>query len=326
MNTFTIKKAERKQAKLRIGVSGPSGSGKTYSALLLAKGLASSWDKICLIDSENGSGELYSDLGAYNVIPLTAPFSPERYIEAIKAAEDAGMEVIVVDSISHEWEGKGGCLEINEILAATKFKGNNWSAWSETTPRHQKYITAIVTSSCHVITTVRNKVETVMGDDKKVKKVGTKEITRDGFEYELTVNFNIDRETHRAVASKDRTNLFEKRDPFVIEEVTGKELLEWNQGGKVDLNAIKSAIMNQVKNRLGIQMPAKEDLPAFYKSCIPKLTGLEMNEANLADILAKLQTIMDKEWAQKTAWGEPETAEAETIIVPDAEEEVADIL
>src|SRR5574343_215030 len=123
---ITLRKAERKQAKLRVGMSGPSGSGKTYSALLLARGLASEWDKVCLIDSENGSGELYSDLGTYNIIPLKAPFTPESYIEAIQAAENAGMEVIVIDSASHEWDGKGGCLEINERLGQTKYKGNTW--------------------------------------------------------------------------------------------------------------------------------------------------------------------------------------------------------
>lgn len=304
MNTFTIKKAERKQAKLRIGLSGPSGSGKTYSALLLSRGLASDWSKICLIDTENGSGELYSDLGEYNVIPLTAPYTPERYIAAIKAAEDAGMEVIVIDSTSHEWEGKGGCLELNELLAQAKFRGNTWSAWSETTPRHQKFIEAITTSSCHVVTTVRNKVDTVMGDDKKVKKVGTKEIQREGFEYELTVNFTIDRATHLATASKDRTNIFETRDPFLISSETGEELAKWNQGGKIDLEAIKIAVFDQVKNRLAIELPDKADRAAFFKSAIPKLTGLEMNEENLPAILTTLQAITDKEWAQKTAWGE----------------------
>lgn len=325
MSNFQIKKAERKQAKLRIGVSGPSGSGKTYSALLLARGLATDWSKVCLIDSENGSGELYSDLGDYNVICLEAPYSPERYIEALKAAEDAGMEVIVIDSVSHEWEGKGGCLEINEILAASKFKGNTWSAWSETTPRHQRFITAIVTSSCHVITTVRNKIDTVMGDDKKVKKVGTKEIQREGFEYELTVNFNIDRETHRAMASKDRTNLFESRDPFLIDIKTGEEIAAWNAGGKVDIAALKKSIFNQVKNRLGIELPAPEDQPGFFKAAIPRLTGLEMNEENLPAILDALQKIEDKEWASKTAWGEPEMPDDMTV-EPEDEEAIPEIL
>jgi len=309
-----ITKAARKQAKLRVGVSGPSGSGKTYSALLLGRGLASDWDKIVLIDSENGSGELYSDLGAYNVIKLDAPYSPERYIEAIKAAEDAGMEVILIDSISHEWEGKGGCLELNEILASAKYKGNTWSAWSETTPRHQKFINSIVTSSCHVITTVRNKIDTVMGDDKKVKKVGTKEVTREGFEYELTVNFNIDREAHFALASKDRTNLFENRDPFVITVKTGEELAAWNQGGAVDTASLKREVMGHFR-RLEIDLPDAASVPLFIKMAIPNLTGIQWAEENLPAIIEKLKTITDKELAKASAYDAKKIGPTPEIVV-----------
>lgn len=232
--SIQIRKAERKQSKLRVGLSSPSGAGKTYSALLLAKGLVGSWEKVGLIDTETGRGDFYSDLGGYMIATLKAPFTPERYIEYINAMVDAGVEVIIVDSISHEWEGKGGCLELNEKLAQAKYKGNTWSAWNETTPRHQKFIESIITAPVHVITTVRNKVDTVMTDDKKVKKVGVKEITREGFEYELTVNFNLDRDTHTAIASKDNTRLFDGRDPFVITEKTGEELAKWVNGGAVD--------------------------------------------------------------------------------------------
>lgn len=235
-----IRKAERKQSKLRIGLSSPSGAGKTYSALLLAKGLVGDWEKVGLIDTETGRGDFYSDLGGYLIATLQAPFTPERYIEYIEAMIGAGVEVLIIDSISHEWEGKGGLLEINEKLAAAKFKGNTWSAWSETTPRHQKFIESIISAPIHVITTVRNKVDTVMTDDKKVQKVGTKEITREGFEYELTVNFNLDRDTHTAIASKDNTRLFDGRDPFVITEKTGEELREWVNSGAVDNSAAEA--------------------------------------------------------------------------------------
>lgn len=301
---IVIQKAQRKQAKLRIGVSGPSGSGKTYSALLLARGLASSWDKIILIDTENGSGELYSDLGEYSVARLEAPYTPERYIEYIKACEDAGMEVIIIDSTSHEWEGKGGCLELNEILAASKYKGNTWSAWSETTPRHQKFIEAITTSKCHVITTVRNKVDTVMGDDKKVKKVGTKEIQREGFEYELTVNFNLDRETHRAMASKDRTNIFEQRDPFIISVQTGEELKKWNDSGAVDKKSMKRQLFAEYR-RLGIDLPPAADVPMFMRTSIPNLTGMTWSEDALPLIITKLRAITDSAVAKELAYGAP---------------------
>ncbi len=286
-----LRKAERKQAKLRIGLSAPSGAGKTYSALLLASGIASSWDKIALIDTESGSGELYAHLGDYNVIQLEAPFSPERYIEAITAAEEAGMEVIIIDSTSHEWEGKGGCLEINESIAQAKFRGNPWSAWSETTPRHQRFIQAIVGSKCHIITATRNKIDTVMTEDKKVKKVGTKEIQREGFEYELTVNFNIDRDTHKVMASKDRTEIFEGVDPFIITKETGKKLIDWALTGavvkEVPLPA-PTVTKQDIVDYLADTQPgvAKKDMAAY----ILEKTGLDAKTAEPSIILEALKT------------------------------------
>ena len=245
-----IRKAQRTQSKLRIGLSSPSGGGKTYSSLLLAKGLVGDWNKIGMIDSENGRGDFYSDFGEYNIVSLKAPFTPEKYIEAIRALEKAGMECIIIDSTTHEWDGEGGCLQINEKLAIAKYKGNTWSAWSETTPRHQKFLDAITSSDAHVITTVRNKVETAFQDG-KVKKVGIKEIQREGFEYELTVNFNIDRDSHTVQASKDNTRLFEGKDPFVITEETGQILREWVESGAAEKNAVeKKEIRERIKAKL----------------------------------------------------------------------------
>lgn len=226
-----LKKASRKQSKLRIWLSAPSGAGKTYSALILAKWMVNDWSKIALIDTENWSWDLYSDLWEYNVLQLNPPYSPERYIEAIQACEDAGMEVIIIDSISHEWEWKWWCLELNEQIANSKFKWNTWSAWSVTKPRHQKFIEAITQSKCHIISTVRNKVETAQ-IEWKIKKVGTKEITQEWYEYELTLNFTIDRDSHNVSASKDRTGLFIDKDPFIITQDVWKRLIEWNQSWK----------------------------------------------------------------------------------------------
>lgn len=300
-----IQKAQRKRAKLRVGLSGPSGSGKTYSALLIARGLTSAWDKICLIDSESGRGELYSDLGPYNIISLRAPFTPESYIEAIKAAEAAGMETIVIDSTSHEWDGPGGCLELNDTLAQAKFKGNTWAAWSDVTPRHRRFIDAIVLSTCHVITTARSKTDTIQTEDKKVKKVGMKEIQREGFEYELIVNFNLDRDGHLAMASKDNTHLFDKRDPFLITEGTGQELLAWSDSGAeipVDVSGLKTKIMHNFK-RLGFGAVLLDKTTAAEKveDIVQVLTGLDIaNDKALEDIVKKLEVLTDPEAAQAT--------------------------
>lgn len=223
-----LKKAARQQVKLRLNISAPSGAGKTMSALLMAKGLVNDWNKIAVIDTENGSASLYSHLGDFNVIDLQAPFTPEKYIQALNACANAGMEAVIIDSSSHEWN----CLlEENELLAQTSFRGNTWSAWSKTTPRHDKFVNAVLHLPAHVITCTRSKMETVMGEGKKVHKVGMKDVQREGWEYELTVSLNLDRETHLASPSKDRTNLFEGKQPFLITEETGKLIKEWCEQG-----------------------------------------------------------------------------------------------
>jgi hypothetical protein len=224
-----LRKATRQKAKIRLGLSAVSGGGKTYSALVIAKGIAGSWDKVAIIDSENFSADLYAHLGDYNVLPLSAPFTPEKYIESIKECEQAGMEVIIVDSITHEWDGKGGCLEIVESL------GGKYQDWAKVTPRHQAFIDAIVQSPCHIITTVRRKQDYEMvkdGNGKvKVEKGGLREITREGFEYELTINLEMTT-AHQATASKDRTGLFTGKPAFMPTEQTGELVKAWCEQGE----------------------------------------------------------------------------------------------
>jgi hypothetical protein len=223
-----LRKATRKKARIRLGLSAISGGGKTFSAIKIAQGLCNELSKVAIIDTENGSADLYAHLGDFNVLPLTAPFTPERYIEAIKSCEKAGMEVIIIDSISHEWDGKGGCLEIVESL------GGKYQDWAKVTPRHQAFIEAILHSPSHIITTVRRKQDYEMikdGNKIRIEKGGLKEITREGFEYELTINLELDA-NHNATASKDRTQLFMGKPAFVPSEETGKIIAAWCEQGE----------------------------------------------------------------------------------------------
>lgn len=262
--TIKLKKATRKQVKLRLGLSAISGGGKTYSALLLAKGLVNDWTKIAVIDTENDSASLYSDLGEYNVITLVAPYTPERYIEAIKACEDAGMECIIIDSITHEWDGKGGLLEIHSSMS-----GNSFTNWASITPRHQRFIDSILQSKAHVITTVRRKQDYEMTKDSngkaRVEKAGLKEITREGFEYELTLNFNLD-EKHNVTVSKDRTGLFMGQPQFVITEETGKKIINWCNQGEIEVDPILE-IQEKYKNMVEANSHVinKEDAVKYLK-------------------------------------------------------------
>ncbi len=223
-----FKKAEKKQLKLRLAISGPSGSGKTTSALLIAKGLGG---KIAVVDTERGSASLYSNLVDFDVMELKT-FAPEDFINAIHAAENEGYDVLILDSITHEWNGVGGILDIVNKKAKT-MRGNSYTAWSEGTPRHQKFIDAILLSNLHVICTMRSKtayVETENNGKRSYQKQGTEPQQRDGIEYEFTTVFDLTCQEHLASASKDRTTLF--HDPFVITEDTGKMLKDWLNDGK----------------------------------------------------------------------------------------------
>lgn len=251
-----LRKASRRAVKLRIGFSGTSGSGKTLSALRCAYGMIGDWDKIAVIDTENGSAELYADrtftdenganpfyIGNFQYLGINT-FTPENYIDAIKTCEKAGIELIIIDSISHEWE------TVLAIHAAIGGK-NSYTDWNHVTPRHDKFKNKILQSPCHIFTTVRRKQEyeiTKLDGKTQINKVGTKEITRDNWEYELTTNFTIETPSNKATTSKDRTSLFKQLPPFVITEETGKQLLDWANTGVSDTEELLQIALVDINN------------------------------------------------------------------------------
>lgn len=218
-----IKKASRKSIPLKIVLGGPSGSGKTYSSLLLAEGLVG-LNNTCVIDTENESANLYSQLGEYSVLPFAPPFNPQRYVKAIDMAVKEGYKCIIIDSVSQEWEGAGGILDLHNKY------GGKFQDWAKVTPMHKEFIDAILQAPVHVISTVRKKQDYAMIEKdgrKVVEKMGLKEIQKDGFEYEATLSFDID--IHNlAISSKDRTGLFADRLPFKITKETGFKIKAWN--------------------------------------------------------------------------------------------------
>lgn len=234
-------KATKTKSKLRLAITGPSGSGKTYSALLLAKGLGG---KIAVVDTENGSASLYSNIVDFDVMELRDPFSPEHYISTIKEAEKAGYNTLVIDSITPEWSGTGGILQLNQQIADAKFRGNTWSAWSETDPRHRAFIDAQLQCNLDIIVTMRSKTETAQEKDErtgktKVVHLGMKSEQRDSIIYEYTVVLDLVHEKHYANAIKDRTGLFVGSDPAIISEETGRKIRAWLQDGKEPEKDIK---------------------------------------------------------------------------------------
>ena len=235
-----LRQAHRKQAKIKLALQGPAGSGKTMSALLLAFGLATDWNKIAIIDTENHSADLYAHMGDYNVLQLSKPYSPQRYIQALEVCEKAGVDVIIIDSISHEWEGAGGILDVHGAMA-----GNSFTNWSKLTPIHNSFVQRILESNCHIISTIRSKQDYVLSEKngKMIpEKVGLKGITREGMDYEFTIVFDLDIK-HFAKATKDRTGLFMDKMEEVITLETGRRIRDWCKSG-ISVDDVKQMVMS----------------------------------------------------------------------------------
>lgn len=231
-----LRQSERKQAKIKLAIQGAAGSGKTYSSLLLAFGITNNWGKIAVIDSENGSADLYAHLGAYNVLNLNENYSPENYMEAIEICEKAGIEVIIIDSLSQSWDFLLQCH--------TEMVGNSFTNWGKITPRQNAFIQRILQSNCHVICTMRTKQDYILSEKngKMVpEKVGLKAVMRDGVDYEFTIVLDVDMK-HYANASKDRTGLFMGKPEFIISSATGQRILNWCQSG-VSVESVKEDIL-----------------------------------------------------------------------------------
>lgn len=217
-----FRKATRTQSKLRMTIDGPAGSGKTYTALRFAHGLKNG-GRIAFIDTERGSASKYvgdapdGEPWDFDVLELTT-FSPERYTAAIEAAGKAGYSVLVIDSLSHAWEGVGGALEIKDRAG-----GNQWTAWRSVTPIHNRMVDAILQSPCHVITTMRSRMEYVQETDDNgktvIRRVGLSPIQRPGMEYEFDVVCDMDW-AHILRVSKTRC-------PAIVDKVVEKPGLEF---------------------------------------------------------------------------------------------------
>jgi hypothetical protein len=201
--TFAFRAASRQQRKARIGLIGPSGSGKTYTALGIATGFGG---RIALVDTENSSSELYADRFAFDVLNLDT-FAPGTYVQAIRAAEQAGYDVLIVDSLSHAWIGKDGALEQVD-RAAKRYSGNSYMAWRDVTPAHNELVDALIRCRCHLIVTMRAKTAYEVDKDPKTgkvipRKIGLAPVQRDGLEYEFDITADMDLD-HNLIVSKTR--------------------------------------------------------------------------------------------------------------------------
>lgn len=231
------REATKKRQKMRLALSGPSGCGKTYTALIAATVLAGDGGRVAVLDTEHGSASLYSDKFKFDVLDLAEPFHPDRYIEAIRAAESAGYQVVIIDSLSHAWKGPGGILDLHDqAKKKPKYGGNSYAAWGEVTPIQNRMIEAIIGSRIHVIATMRSKMDYAQEKDEKsgrktIRKLGLAPIQRDDTEYEFTIwgemtienDLMISKSRYDAISGK----MFSKPGPELFGQILG-----WLQDGE----------------------------------------------------------------------------------------------
>ena len=271
-----FKKAVRRATPMLIAMPGVSGSGKTYSALLLAAGIAGKDGKVGMIDAENGRGSMYADSpgimkampNGYDILQLDPPFPPERYIEAIDAAETSGIRVLVIDSTSHEWEGTGGCQEIAETH---KLKGMpNWALAKRS---HKRFVNRCLFSTMHFIFCLRarDKVKILkVNGREEVIPVGIQPIAEKNFVFEATLSLMLEEGSHFATPIKvpePLAGIFPGGRMITRED--GERIRQWADGGEVISPA------EQLRKRA---RAVSEDGMAAYTEFFGTLTAAQKKE------------------------------------------------
>lgn len=284
MSMFKKSVAAREKVKIMVGLAGPSGSGKTYSALQMAFGITGDWSKITVIDTENKSALYYAgeQTGPWEHVDfpptIDRGYHPENWIKILDFVEsDPKTEVVVLDSITHEWEGSGGCLELVDELARSSRTSAFSGGWKIVTPLHRAFIDRMRNGRLHVIATMRSKQDYVVETNDKgkavPKKVGMKTIQREGTDYEFGLVFDVEM-NHYATASKDRTGVFAPRAPFKINAETGKELLAWANSG-IEAPSKKPGFSgsDEQKKIIGAHLAARKVPESFWPEVFKGLLG-----------------------------------------------------
>ena len=286
-----FQKARKTQSKLRLAIDGPSGAGKTYTALIAASAMANG-GKIAVIDTERNSASLYADKFNFDVACLDN-FNPKNYIKTIHEAEQAGYAVIVIDSLSHAWEGEGGVLDMHEDATRRSTSGNSYTAWKDVTPVHRELVDTILQSPVHVICTMRSKMDYLQTEEngkKVIKKVGMAPIQRAGMEYEFTIVGDMDTD-HNFIVSKSRCDFI--ADAVVKKPDTAffKKILDWLNSGDAQpatLPVVKPVQTAPVQNN-----GHKETAPFTLADCENMMTsdGKRYGDLTTSDILTRLNAM-----------------------------------
>lgn len=290
-----FQKAKKEKVWTKVLLGGASGSGKSYSALRLATGLANKTkSRIAAIDTEAGRIRYYANEFDFDDMQLEEPYTPQKYIDAIDEAIKGGYQILIIDSISHEWNY---CVETHD-----KMPGNSYTNWAKITPMHDRFMEKVLQSPLHIIATVRGKDEYVLEEKngkQAPKKVGLGYKQRDGVEYNYTVTFNIDQETHISSVSKDNTHIFEGKFE-VLTEKDGEALYDWANSGeapapkpKYNIEKLREDIIEVATQKGGSK---DEKVKKLCKDIIGTLNPNNVSDgAALTTLLNELNKLENKE-------------------------------
>ena len=269
MSILNIRKAVRAGSKVVIGIAGQSGSGKTYTALQIARGMVENASEIGFLDTENRRGSLYADKldAPFLIGDLYAPFSPSRYSDAIKEFQDAGVKLLVIDSVSHEWEQ--GCMEIAE---APLLRGKKMADWKLAKSEHKKFMSVLLQSDMHIICCIRAAEKTDFSDPRKPVSMGICEIQEKNFMFEMTASvmmFNEGLNQQHLKVPQDLKPIFGEGNNYLGIE-TGKGIIDWVNSGDVDSELESWRNKMQIASTGGTDNLKKEWL-TMPKSILPKM-------------------------------------------------------
>jgi len=308
VNTNIFKKATKSKSKLRLAIFGISGSGKTYTALEIAKGMGG---KIAVLDTEHGSASKYADRFEFDVAEMEKPFSIEKYIKFIKNAEQVGYNILIIDSLSHAWQE---LLEMIDKLSETKYKGNNWRAWSEGTPIQRNFIDTLLSYNGHILATMRSKTEYAVTNDNgktNIKRIGTAAEQGKNIEYEFDMLIEMTEEHHCRVL-KDRTGKFQDKIITKPDKSFGEQLIAWLNEGVEKLEKSKNLADEIMKEEAGKQKKLEDatEKPELKKEKVDQLTQYNKFYNSLSDeIKFSVKDMTDKQrfdLFNKCKWSIPE--------------------
>lgn len=270
MSVIQIRKAQREGARVVIGIAGQSGSGKTYTAIKLAYGLAGGdGNKVGFLDTENRRGSLYADIveNPFLIGDLFAPFSPARYVEAIREFQAAGVEVLVIDSVSHEWEGTGGCEDI--ASAST----NKVIGWANAKTQHKRFMNLLLQSNMHIIVCIRAREKIDFTDPKNPRPLGVQPVCEKNFMFEMTASLMMrdrGREQDVLKCPSDLLPILGRNSGYITEK-DGAALSEWINGAKVldpAVEKFRNSLQSVTEQGLDALKIAWTDTPANIRKTL----------------------------------------------------------